>query len=851
MPLGSTYRLQVQGVGFAGARALVGYLAQLGVQTLYLSPIWAAVPGTTHGYDVVDPRRLDPALGTRAELEQLLDALAAHDMRLLVDIVPNHMATDRANGWWWDLLRRGRSSPYAPYFDVDWSAHGGRVLLAILTAPLRAVLEHAVFDVVRAGTGRELAWDGQRTPLDPKTGGGRRAPLPIDVAALLDRQHYRLAYWRTGRSERNYRCFFDVDSLVGVRVEDRAVYDATHELILALAADRRIAGVRVDHVDGLSDPGGYLAALRADLDMRRVEPATVVVEKILARDEALPGWRVEGTTGYEFADLAGGLLVDPAGAASIEDLGRQITGERRSFDEIARDTRRYVLGQLFVAELARLARLAAAAIEETTPGADLAVPDLWRALRELTVHLEGYRTYLDGKGTTPADRRRIDRASAGAEVHLDAEGARALHAVATGLAGARLDNEEDPSGRWLELARRWQQLTGAVAAKGVEDTATYRFDGLLVGAEVGGDPAVPALDASEFHRQMATRRRRFPASLNATSTHDSKRSEDVRARLSVLSEVPDEWSTLVRRWRRRHRSLLERLGGAPDAHDELVVYQTIVGVWPLDAVPDVAQLRRRIAAYAQKAAREAKVHTSWTEPNPRYERALEAFVGALLGRAGTRFCAEVSRLVGRIGPAAATNSLVLCVLKALAPGVPDLYQGTELWDFSLVDPDNRRPVDFAIRQRLLDSLPSPSAPSDERHAALSELRARWSDGRIKLYVNRVLLELRGAEPELFAAGRYMGLEITGPRRRHVIALARQRGRSWALAVLPLRTAGWVGASRFATGTDYWEGTSVRMPRWLTGDLTDIFTGSSLSTDKRAIPVGSLLDVLPVCVLRSP
>ncbi|HUZ10301.1 MAG TPA: malto-oligosyltrehalose synthase [Acidimicrobiales bacterium] len=848
LPLGSTYRLQLHGPGFTGACRLVGYLSDLGVQTLYVSPVLAAVGGSTHGYDVVDPDRLDPSLGTPQELEALLDELDRHGMRLLLDIVPNHMATEPANRRWWDVLRWGPASELSDHFDVDWGAREGRVLLPVLDVPLREVLSRGEFSVVREGGEDLLVRGTQRFPLDPTTLPPEREP--VEPSVLLARQHYELSYWRPGRSERNYRRFFDVDGLIGVRAEDPAVYRATHRLVLGLAADERVAGLRVDHVDGLADPAAYLTRLRHDLAARRATPARVLVEKILARGESLPGWSTEGTTGYEFADLAGGLFVDPAGASAMQELGREVTAEARPYAEVVLESRQAVLEQLFPGELDRLATLASSALEATEPGADIARSDLRRALGELTAHLAVYRSYLDGRTVSRADRVRIDRACAGARVGLDHEGRRALYAVRAGMLGARAGPDGEVASPWLEVARRWQQLTGAVAAKGVEDTATYRFDGLLAAAEVGGDPATPAVGAEEFHRSMAARARRYPSSLNATSTHDAKRSEDVRARLSVLSEMPEEWSRLVGRWRRRHRRLIDGLGGLPDAHDELFAYQTIVGAWPLDPGAGKGDLRRRVEAYVRKAAREAKRRTSWLEPDERYERALVDFVGLLLGRAREPFAGEVARLVARIGPAGASNSLALSVLKSIAPGVPDVYQGTELWDFSLVDPDNRRPVDFGARQRVLQGLPGPAVTGARRLAAVRLLLRGWADGRLKLYLTRELLRLRRAEPDLFSRGRYVPLDTGGPLADRVVAFARRRGPEWVVAAVAVRTVGVAGPGRFAVGPRLWRGTSVRLPGGAASSFTDVLTGSEVSARRGSLPLDSVLGSLPVSVLRS-
>jgi (1->4)-alpha-D-glucan 1-alpha-D-glucosylmutase len=829
-PLGSTYRLQLPGIGFSGARDLVAYLAALGVETLYVSPVLAAAPGSTHGYDVIDPTRLDPALGTPEEFEALLSQLDDHGMRLLVDIVPNHMSTDRANRWWWEVLRDGQGSDVADVFDIDWTRHGGRVLVPTLPRPLAEL----------AGAAEFAHHDGERVLLiADQPFPVRRATRPTTPPAdALTHQQYRPAYWKLGRLEGNYRRFFDIDGLVGVRVEDPAVFDRTHAYLIELGQDERIAGWRVDHIDGLADPRDYASRLRhAATGGRRTRPV-VVAEKILAHDEDLrAGWAVDGTTGYEFADLAGGLFVDADGAGALLRLGHAITVEPVSFAELTLQAKREVLAQSFPAPLSRLAHGAIDALTQSHPGHDLALDDARAALAELTVHLDVYRTYIDDRGIERADRARLERAATAASGggRLSDEGERALRLISAGLLGQ--DGQ-----RWLELARRWQQLTGAVMAKGVEDTATYRYAGLLGHAEVGCDPDRAGGGAEGFHRLARSHLRR-PSSLNATSTHDSKRSEDARARLFTLSEVPEEWGRLVRRWQTRYGDT-----PAPDAHDQLVCFQTLAALWPYGRVSMPLRDRARVRDYMIKAAREAKRRTSWLEPDGGYERVLVGFV-ARLAR-DDRFGGEMERFVARIGPAAATNSLATLVLKVTVPGVPDLYQGTELWDPTLTDPDNRRAVDFRQRERLLAGLPSASARPAEHAAVAKRLLGSWPDGRLKLMVTRALLHLRRAQPLLFHQGTYRVLDVTGPLADHVVAIARRRGRHQVIAVVPRLMVDTVGTGRFPTGTRAWATTTIRLPSPVPDTLTDVVTGTPAVVRRGGIRLAECLSVLPVAVLAN-
>ncbi len=669
------------------------------------------------------------------------------------------------------------------------------------------------------------------------------------MAELLERQHYRLALWRVGRHEGNYRRFFDVDELVGVRVEDPVVYQATHSLLLELARDERIAGFRVDHVDGLADPAAYLARLRHDLDATRPSPPTLVVEKVLAREERLPpSWPVDGTTGYEFADRAGSLLVDAAGADAIAALGAQLCGGRRPFEGLRADAKRFVQRSLFPGQVDRLAGLALSHLDRAQPGHDCARSDVATALVELASRLGVYRTYVDAAGATADDRVHLRRASVAARRHLDEDGRRALDAIVPSLVDLDVGatpGTQDPGGPrsdHQELVRRWQQHTGAVMAKGVEDTALYRFSGLLALTEVGGDPDRPPLTVDEFHRAMGAVRRRGPGSLHATTTHDTKRSEDVRARLAVLSEVPRTWSERVSRWHRWHQSL----PSAPHPHDEHVVYQTIVGAWPLD-LDDRPGFSRRVQDYMVKAMREAKVRTSWLDPDEDYERLVRSFVRAILAPSNRRFRADVAALLDEVGPAAAVNALALTVLKSTVPGVPDVYQGTEVWSHSLVDPDNRRPVDFERRARLARSLDA-GAQND---VLAAELLASWPDGRLKLLVTRALLRFRRSRPELFDRGSYQAVDVRGPLRRHVVAFARRRGPDWMVVVVPRLPLTVAGAGRMPVGPDLWGGTSVVLPEACPGDLVDVVTSRRSSCRRRRLDLDELFTTLPLSVLAVP
>jgi (1->4)-alpha-D-glucan 1-alpha-D-glucosylmutase len=838
-PLGSTYRLQLNGLGFDGACRLVPYLGELGVEVLYCSPILAAAPGSTHGYDVTDPTRIDPDLGGRAGLDSLLAALEAHGMRMLVDLVPNHTAAVAANPWWWDVLRLGRASPFAGYFDIDWESHGGRILLPVLGAPLGTVLETGEISVVEEGRGPVLAYGDHRFPIDPGSLARRGGVVADTVEALVDVQHYRLAYWRLANRQGNYRRFFDVDGLVGMRVEVPEVYEAAHRLVLDLVADPRIAGLRVDHIDGLADPAGYLDRLRRDVDRRAPAPVALVVEKVVARGEQVPAcWPITGLTGYEFADVAVGLLVDSEGAEEISRRWAGPDGPEPSdtFAAVAHRARHEVVGSLFDGQLRRLARSATAALGMDGTRTDVDGRVLGDAVGRLCEAMGVYRTYLDGGTPSVSDRRTIEHARTGAASGMDDEGRRALDLFCDGLV-----TRSSLTPAWLDVARRWQQLTGAVAAKGVEDTALYRFGGLVAMADVGSDPGLRAVDVTGFHEAMTGRSRRGAGSLNTTSTHDSKRSEDVRARLAVLSELPGRWIESVRAWEAGPLRAGGGPGTLPSPHDRHLAYQTVVGT--LDG-PITDEYRTRIRDYLVKAAREAKVETSWLEPQAPYEERVGQFVDRILAEDTSEVVGDLRRLVADIGPAAATNSLALVTLRMTAPGVPDTYQGSEMWSFTLVDPDNRRPVDFDRMRRALSRM-----GTDGGAVPAGSLLDGWHDGRLKLHVTTRLLQLRRHRAASFASAGYRPLAVEGSRAGNLVAFDRSGDAGPVLTVVPRLTYGLAGPGTFAVGTDCWGSTALVLRSGGPGRWRDVLTGSLIEAAEGRLAVGDLLGQLPVAVLE--
>jgi (1->4)-alpha-D-glucan 1-alpha-D-glucosylmutase len=782
----STYRLQLHaGFTFTQAAELTDYLAELGVGALYASPMLQAAPGSNHGYDVVDPTRASTERGGEQGRQQLVAAVRAAGLGLLVDIVPNHVgvAVPTANPWWSDVLVHGRDSTYATYFDIDWAA--GRLLLPVLGAASEADEDAELerLEVVRD----EHGYPGLRyyEHLFPVAHGSADHGSPREVH---DRQHYQLVSWRRGAAELTYRRFFDVSDLAAVRVEDPVVFEAVHREVLRWVAAGEVDGLRVDHPDGLTDPGGYLRRLRAALGPDR----WLLAEKILGVGETLPGsWPVDGTTGYESLREICGVFVDPAGAGLLTQFAAEHTGERLAAHTVERRARREVAGSILAAEVRRIARLLPSPAPATGAGAptDGDPAKAVEAVAELLCSFPVYRSYL------PEGRRALDVALSVARSNRPD--------LTEPLEELYRRMLAEPDG---ELALRVQQTSGMVTAKGVEDTAFYRWNRLVALNEVGGDPARFGVSVADLHAAAAARQAATPATMTTLSTHDTKRSEDVRARLAVLAELPGEWAAAVRGWAAAHP--------LPERSLELLAWQCLVGAWPITA--------ERMSAYLLKAAKEAKLATSHVDPVPEVDEAIAAWPAAVLADPAT--VASIEEFVARIAPAGWSNSLGQKLVQLAGPGVPDVYQGTECFEYSLVDPDNRRPVDFAARRALLTRLDEHWLPPVD------------GTGAAKLLVTASALRLRRWRPELFDG--YRPLVADGPAAAHAVAFARDPGLVAVATRLPVGLAARGG----------WADTTLALPDGA-DDWTDVITGESVPG---SVPrLGELLDRYPVALLVRP
>lgn len=810
--LRATYRLQLhRGFSFADAATVVDYLAELGVSHLYLSPVLQARPGSTHGYDVVDPTTLSSDLGGEAGFARLRAAAEARGCGLLLDIVPNHMAiAGRSNRWWWDVLEHGAASRYAHHFDIDWEALHGRVSIPVLGDPYGAILARNELQVSGEPHAFVLSYHEHEYPLAPASWsllladaalrcasdelafyadalahlppiGPRREErirrhrmvevirtrlaclrgenpsvaaalaaalgeintTPSRMDDLLERQNYRLVYWRTAQQELGYRRFFDINELIALRVEDEQVFNDTHAELKRLIAGGGVDGLRVDHPDGLRCPGAYLRRLA---ELAPAKP--IFVEKVLEPGESLPReWPVAGTTGYDFLQELDGVFIDAAGEDELTRFYAEYTGCNEDYHAVRRAAKRRVLQELLISDVDRLVQLALAVCAEHWQHRDYTRLNLQRAVIEIVAAFPVYRTYLvDGDvvgGGRPQGAEYVEEAVAaarGAAPELDRE-----LAFIADLLRQRLRGE-----RAADFVARFQQLCGPAMAKGAEDTSFYTYNRLVALNEVGSDPGIFGISLDVFHAAQQARGTHWPANLLASTTHDTKRSEDARARLIVLAHVARLWTTTVLRWTEmadRHRP-----AAFADRNMEYLLYQTLVAAWPISP--------ERLTAYLQKAAREAKAKTSWIAPDAAFESALRDFAIRLLADAA--FSAEVDGFVAALAPAAQRLALARTLIKLTAPGTPDIYQGCELWDTSLVDPDNRRPVDFAARRRLL---------AEEQTLTAAECWRRSPQALAKLCVIRRTLELRRLQPDPFAAA-YQPLGVDHDADEKLIAFAR-------------------------------------------------------------------------------
>ncbi|WP_455810639.1 malto-oligosyltrehalose synthase [Pseudomonas graminis] len=773
----ATWRIQFRnGMTFDRAASLLPYLKQLGISHLYASPIFTATAASTHGYDVTDANEIEPAIGGRAGFDRLVSALKNAGLGLILDIVPNHMAASLENAWWRDVIEHGEQSRYARHFDIDWSR---RLTLPFLGDPFETALENGDIAVkADPASGKPaLAYYDAFYPLKPETWQDGEDDVlaltdPASIAELHQRQPWRLMCWRDAANELSYRRFFEITGLVGMRVEDARVFDDTHRLILELVHSGAVDGLRVDHVDGLANPQAYLTRLRQQAGPE----CYITVEKILGKDEQLPTtWPVSGTTGYEFMAALSDALVDGSNLSALRKIYNEVLDKPVNMAAELREAKRLMVDKNFAGEFTTLLSLALEIAAEER--ALLPENNLRQALRELLIAFPVYRIYGTENGLPAADGELLQQVANSVKNRADPPDPAALNLILRILTGEIPPHTRQQA---TTFRTRLQQLTGPLMAKSVEDTLFFRQHMSLALNEVGAEPLPRAFSLDRFHAEMKVRLERQPDALSGTTTHDTKRGEDARARLYTLSEAPAHWAACVARWCEMNRACVVTLedGRAPKPSVEWMLYQALAGVWPATLQPrdnaGLAALEERFLAYVQKALREAKQRTNWTAVNDDYEKAVLDYARNLLSPANQDFLRDFTASLQPFIQAGLVNSLTQTVVKLTAPGVPDIYQGSETLDFSLIDPDNRREPDFAALQQMLTARKTP-LDSDPTH---------WLSGQLNQHVIASLLQLRQARPALFRHGDYLPLSAQGAREDHLILFARLDSTDALIVIAP-------------------------------------------------------------------
>jgi len=807
----ATYRLQFRnGMTFDRAVTLIPYLKKLGISHLYASPIFTATTDSTHGYDVTDANEIDPAIGGREGFDRLITALKAAGLGLILDIVPNHMAASLENAWWRDVIEQGEQSRYANHFDIDWSRP---LTLPFLGDTFENVLENGELSVKEdpnSGT-LSLAYFDNFYPLAPGTTDGLNLSDNAAIAELHERQPWRLICWRNAPFELSYRRFFEITGLVGMRVEDHAVFADTHRLILELVHSGAVDGLRVDHVDGLADPKGYLEQLRHHAGPE----CYITVEKILGEGEHLPSdWPISGTTGYEFIASLSDALVDSENTEVLFNLYEAVLDRSVDMESELRKAKLLMVDRNFEGEFSRL--LSMSMTIAATENASLSETPVRAVLRELLVAFPVYRTYGTAHGLTAADNAMLETVAKTVSASPNAPHPEALQLLVAILAG---DVSPEAAEQANEFRTRFQQLTGPLMAKSVEDTLFFRQHMDLALNEVGAEPLPRSYSIERFHQDMQTRRERQPDAISTTSTHDTKRGEDTRARLYTLTEAPQQWADNVVRWREMNQAQVVRIedGLAPRSGSIWMIYQALAGAWPVSLKPDdragLQALEERFLPYVEKALREEKLRTNWDNNNDAYEQAVLGYVSHLLR--DERFLTDFTRSLQPFIRAGLINSLTQTVIKLAAPGVPDIYQGSEALNFSLVDPDNRREPDYAALASMLGDIGDPVVFDD----------ADMQSGKLKQQLIARLLHFRQRHPALFRHGDYLPLTPTGERSRQVIAFARQHDDEALIVVLPRLVLN--------AQEGLWEATEVMLPASLAGrSYQNLLTGETLSLTDR-------------------
>lgn len=913
----ATYRLQFNySFGFKEAREIIVYLSQLGISSIYASPIFEARKGSLHGYDVVDPNQINPELGSVTGFGELIEELKKHEMDWIQDIVPNHMGYDSQNEILMDVLENGRDSKYFYFFDIEWNHPNikGKLIAPFLGKTYGECLENKEIKLRYDENGFSINYYDLRLPIKIESyieiishgldmlkeslrenhpdltdllivldaikdfplseerynhiGFIKRSLWEIysrndfvrrlidegveiyngklgdpesynPIRRLISKQHFRLCFWKVAKKKINYRRFFNINELISVRVEDNKIFKDTHSFIFNLVGEGRISGLRVDHVDGLYDPTNYLKMLRD-----KTGDTYIVVEKILDIKEELPLWPIQGTTGYEFLNYVNGIFCDIKNEVKFSRIYSEFSGINTNLHDLLYEKKKLIIETHMSGDLDNLARLIEGVLNKNRNVVGIIHHNLKSALKEIIAFFPVYRTYINSKDIKERDRSYIRAAVEKSRVKnpdLTFE----IDLLEKFLLNE--DNSLDGEESRIQSVMRFQQLTGPIMAKGLEDTTLYVYNRLLSLNDVGGDPDKFGISSCEFHDFNQRRARLWPHTMNTTSTHDTKRGEDVRARINVLSEIPDEWEGRIRIWSRINEEKKRIVNGkpAPDKNDEYFLYQTLIGAFPFSQ-EEYGDFVERIKNYMIKAVREAKVHTDWFSPNKDYEGAFISFIdGILMPSEQNKFLGEFIPFQKKVAHYGMFNSLSQTIIKITSPGVPDFFQGTEILDLNLVDPDNRRAVHFQKRWEFLQEMKK--REKEDILDLIDELISTKEDGRIKLFLIYRALSARAERKEIFQNGDYIPLEVNGKYKDHVIAFVRKNGDSWAIVVAPRFLTYLISEGVCPIGEGVWKDTCITLIEDSPYLWKDTFTDRIIRFEK-TLSVGEALRYFPVSLL---
>ena len=843
----ATYRLQFgPSFGFKDAEALIPYLHDLGISDIYASPIFKANKGSAHGYDVTNPNELNPELGRAEDFSALTAKRSEYGIGWIQDIVPNHMAYSNDNQMLMDIFENGHNSPYADFFDVDWNhpdkALKGKILAPFLGKSYPEALRDGEIQLELSDSYLAVRYYGISFPLALSSYNPRKCKKNMPASEpLLEKQLFKLCFWKKAAQVINYRRFFYLNDFISLKVENPEVFSETHKLIADFVRRGIFTGLRIDHIDGLYDPAQYLTRLR-----RLADDKYIVVEKILELDEDLPeNWPVQGTTGYDFCNYVNGIFVRLEYEQVFTEVYQNFLNKPVHYEELLIEKKRVICEKYMAGEIDNLVYLFRIAAKNYRH--ELNPKNIRQAIIDVICAFSVYRTYINDESYGDNNKIYMAEAIKGAKKQNPAL-KDTIALVGRFLLVDQSNEENNSIGiKILDFVMKFQQLTGPVMAKGFEDTLLYNYNRLVSLNEVGSSPNRFGISLDEFHRFNQARIKHWPCGLNATSTHDTKRGEDVRARVAVLTEMPELWSDKVRHWKQINaRSKCECHGIiSPDPNDEYLLYQTMMGALPFEP-KEYKSFKERIKEYIVKVVREAKKHSSWIEPNKQYEQAFCSFVDRIMDTsASNKFWRDFSAFQKQIAGYGIFNSLSQTLLKMISPGVPDFYQGRELWDLSLVDPDNRRPVDFEKRKSILDEIRS--GEKDPNLNLIDELLQTRKDGRIKLFLIFKILTERRKRAGLFEKGDYQPLKVRGKYSNHIIAFLRSHGDRSIATIAPRFLTSLIGDDELPLGTDVWLDTEIAWPAVLEGNWQNAITGESVLV-KKTIQVGQILARFPVSLL---